>query len=195
MKNTSIESIVAKMNKQGKTVAIEDDIAVLKYNGVPLSFEFGEDKMIYVLNEKGKNIFAGNSIDINLLRKYGVPMKQFFNDFYNQGFSLEDSLGNNYLYLTTCPISNVAELNAMFNENEDSYEFFYTETNIVFVISKSLPLFEIRAYDIDDPEKNLFGICLSDEELESNGVNLEIFKQEFNGFELCSGNGELRRFI
>lgn len=193
-------NIIENMKKDGKTIDLDGDRYLIRYNKAPdvtFEVELLEDRggVIYVYYKNDEETLFDDGIDLNLLRKLGVPMNNFFEDFYNKGFSIEDSLANHYHYLTTNPIKNTVGLNAMFNENEDSYQFFYTETNLVFVILKSRPLNEIRIFDYDDEDQECFNRVLSDDELIDNGIELEMFKNEFKGFELVSDDGKESRLI
>lgn len=193
-------NIIENMKKDGKMIDLDGDRYLIRYNQAPdITFEVEllEDRggVIYVYYKNDEETIFGDGIDLNLLRKLGVPMNDFFEDFYNKGFSIEDSLANHYHYLTTNPIKNTVALNAMFNENEDSYQFFYTETNLVFAILKSRPLNEIRIFDYDDEDQECFNRVLSDDELIDNGIELEMFKNEFKGFELVSDDGKESRLI
>lgn len=183
MKN--IYELVKTMNLVGKTIKVEDDKAFLKYDGVDLIFMFSDDKMIYVNFENGKPLFKNHKISLDLLRKQGVPMHQFYEDFYNKGFTLEDEFNNHYLYLCNCPIKDIERLNAIFNETEDLYEFSYPDSNLVFVIDKQLPLNELYVYDRDDEDKNYLINCQSDENIKSHGVDVNALKLDFKGFYLC----------
>lgn len=203
-----VSAKIAKIGSKGKVMKLSEDRLYVKYEQAPyitieidFSFPSGEEtetpdnvNMMYIMKEDGSNLFD-NHIDLNELRRQGVPMDQFYNDFFNNGYSVEDQNGNAYLYLTDNPVGSVNKMNAVSYEDEDRYCFHYPETNLVFVILKSCPLNQVRVFDRDDEEESYFSHVPSDQELLSHGVDHVVFGSEFKGFILVSDDVKFLREI